>query len=30
MLVPGGTGSLYGALTGTLAFMWFEDVVCPM
>lgn len=27
MLVLGGTGSLYGALIGTLAFMWFEDVV---
>lgn len=30
MLILGGTGSLYGALKGTLAFMWFEDVVCPM
>jgi branched-chain amino acid transport system permease protein len=27
MLVLGGTGSLYGALIGTLTFMWFEDVV---
>ncbi|MCF3641151.1 branched-chain amino acid ABC transporter permease [Rhizobium sp. TRM95111] len=27
MLVLGGTGSLYGALVGTLAFLWFEDVV---
>lgn len=27
MLVLGGTGSLYGALIGTLSFMWFEDVV---
>lgn len=27
MLVLGGTGSLYGALIGTVAFMWFEDVV---
>ncbi|WP_258609805.1 branched-chain amino acid ABC transporter permease [Mesorhizobium sp. AR10] len=27
MLVLGGTGSLYGALLGTAAFMWFEDVV---
>ncbi|MCF6370263.1 branched-chain amino acid ABC transporter permease [Rhizobium sp. TRM95001] len=27
MLVLGGTGSLYGALVGTVAFMWFEDVV---
>ncbi|MBP1884354.1 branched-chain amino acid ABC transporter permease [Sinorhizobium mexicanum] len=27
MLVLGGTGSLYGALAGTLAFIWFEDVV---
>ncbi|MGB3812707.1 MAG: branched-chain amino acid ABC transporter permease [Shinella sp.] len=27
MLVLGGTGSLYGALIGTLAFLWFEDVV---
>ncbi|QRM53954.1 branched-chain amino acid ABC transporter permease [Sinorhizobium sp. BG8] len=27
MLVLGGTGSLYGALVGTLSFMWFEDVV---
>lgn len=27
MLVLGGAGSLYGALTGTLVFMWFEDVV---
>jgi len=27
MLVLGGTGSLYGALTGALVFMWFEDVV---
>ncbi|PRD44611.1 branched-chain amino acid ABC transporter permease [Phyllobacterium phragmitis] len=27
MLVLGGTGSLYGALIGTLAFMWFEDLV---
>lgn len=27
MLVLGGTGSLYGAIVGTVAFMWFEDVV---
>ena len=27
MLVLGGTGSLYGALTGTVVFMLFEDVV---
>ncbi|MCJ8518676.1 branched-chain amino acid transport system permease protein [Pseudorhizobium tarimense] len=27
MLVLGGTGSLYGALVGTVSFMWFEDVV---
>lgn len=27
MLVLGGTGSLFGALVGTLSFMWFEDVV---
>ena len=27
MLVLGGTGSLYGALVGTVVFMWFEDVV---
>ena len=27
MLVLGGTGSLYGALIGTVVFMWFEDVV---
>ncbi|NGN42350.1 branched-chain amino acid ABC transporter permease [Mesorhizobium sp. CGMCC 1.15528] len=27
MLVLGGTGSLYGALIGTVTFMWFEDVV---
>lgn len=27
MLVLGGTGSLYGALIGTVSFMWFEDVV---
>lgn len=27
MLVLGGTGSLYGALVGTITFMWFEDVV---
>lgn len=27
MLVLGGTGSLYGALIGTLSFMWFEDLV---
>lgn len=27
MLVLGGTGSLYGALIGTLSFLWFEDVV---
>lgn len=27
MLVLGGTGSLYGALAGTLSFLWFEDVV---
>ncbi|MBD9374149.1 branched-chain amino acid ABC transporter permease [Rhizobium sp. ARZ01] len=27
MLVLGGTGSLVGALVGTLSFMWFEDVV---
>jgi branched-chain amino acid transport system permease protein len=27
MLVLGGTGSLYGALIGTVTFMWFEDFV---
>lgn len=27
MLVVGGTGSLTGALIGTLAFMWVEDVI---
>lgn len=27
MLVLGGTGSLFGALTGTIVFMFFEDVV---
>ena len=27
MLVLGGTGSLYGALIGTVTFLWFEDVV---
>ncbi|MEJ6785435.1 branched-chain amino acid ABC transporter permease [Aminobacter sp. Piv2-1] len=27
MLVLGGTGSLYGALVGTVSFMWFEDFV---
>ncbi|NRQ18183.1 branched-chain amino acid ABC transporter permease [Ensifer sesbaniae] len=27
MLVLGGTGSLFGALTGTVVFMFFEDVV---
>ena len=27
MLVLGGTGSLYGALIGTVSFMWFEDLV---
>lgn len=27
MLVLGGAGSLYGALIGTVTFMWFEDVV---
>lgn len=27
MLVLGGTGSLFGALIGTVVFMWFEDVV---
>lgn len=27
MLVLGGTGSLYGAMVGTVSFMWFEDVV---
>ncbi|MGF6254421.1 branched-chain amino acid ABC transporter permease [Ensifer sp. LBL] len=27
MLVLGGTGSLFGALTGTVLFMFFEDVV---
>jgi branched-chain amino acid transport system permease protein len=27
MLVLGGTGSLYGALIGTVAFMLFEDYV---
>lgn len=27
MLVLGGTGSLYGALVGTVTFLWFEDVV---
>ncbi len=27
MLVLGGTGSLYGALIGAVAFMWFEDIV---
>lgn len=27
MLVLGGTGSLYGALIGTVSFMWFEDTV---
>ncbi len=27
MLVLGGTGSLYGALIGTVTFMWFEDTV---
>nr|WP_244480811.1 branched-chain amino acid ABC transporter permease [Mesorhizobium sp. Root157] len=27
MLVVGGTGSLFGALVGTLTFMWFEDFV---
>ncbi|WP_173514352.1 branched-chain amino acid ABC transporter permease [Sinorhizobium psoraleae] len=27
MLVLGGTGSLFGALTGTIVFMFFEDIV---
>lgn len=27
MLVLGGTGSLFGALTGTVVFLFFEDVV---
>lgn len=27
MLVLGGTGSLYGALIGTVSFIWFEDMV---
>jgi len=27
MLVLGGTGSLFGALIGTVSFMWFEDFV---
>lgn len=27
MLVLGGTGNLFGALLGTLAFMWFESLV---
>ncbi|MBA8903997.1 branched-chain amino acid transport system permease protein [Phyllobacterium sp. P30BS-XVII] len=27
MLVLGGAGSLYGALVGTIVFMWFEHVV---
>nr|WP_082766442.1 branched-chain amino acid ABC transporter permease [Paramesorhizobium deserti] len=27
MLVLGGTGSLYGALIGTVSFLWFEDIV---
>lgn len=27
MLVLGGTGSLFGALIGTVSFMWFEDLV---
>ncbi|PWJ86494.1 amino acid/amide ABC transporter membrane protein 2 (HAAT family) [Pseudaminobacter salicylatoxidans] len=27
MLVLGGTGSLFGALIGTVTFMWFEDFV---
>lgn len=27
MLVLGGTGSLFGALIGTVTFMWFEDLV---
>jgi branched-chain amino acid transport system permease protein len=27
MLVLGGTGSLFGALIGTVVFMWFEDLV---
>ncbi|KKX27639.1 branched-chain amino acid ABC transporter permease [Rhizobiaceae bacterium LC148] len=27
MLVLGGTGSLYGAMIGTVVFMWFEDLV---
>jgi branched-chain amino acid transport system permease protein len=27
MLVLGGTGSLFGALTGTIVFMFFEDLV---
>jgi branched-chain amino acid transport system permease protein len=27
MLVLGGTGTLFGALTGTVVFMFFEDVV---
>jgi branched-chain amino acid transport system permease protein len=27
MLVLGGTGSLFGGMIGTVAFMWFEDVV---
>jgi branched-chain amino acid transport system permease protein len=27
MLVLGGTGSLFGAMIGTVVFMWFEDLV---
>ena len=27
MLVLGGVGSLYGALIGTIAFVWIEDLV---
>lgn len=27
MLVLGGTGKLFGAMVGTLAFVWFEDLV---
>ncbi|MEQ1406796.1 branched-chain amino acid ABC transporter permease [Neorhizobium sp. Rsf11] len=27
MLVLGGTGSLYGAMIGTMVFMWFEDTL---
>ncbi|HTN62859.1 MAG TPA: branched-chain amino acid ABC transporter permease, partial [Devosia sp.] len=27
MLVLGGTGKLFGAMIGTLVFVWFEDMV---